>query len=512
MTMNKSSILSESSSSSSLAPGSNHGLRTQLGHILPKHSLFHVYLHIDQLSNVPLVTGEFGARWKFRNVQSGAGLLSKMKNRSSSSSSMQGGKKHKWKGKGRMESTPEVAVERASTPRASYEDRAEDSQHTQADTAPDAPLYGQYLTTSPPATPVPPPAELTSSKTTVSEKGAEARGMTDWAQLKNYTVRWDHRVDVLVQMDVHRETGDLLPCELKLVVMQRVVQGDPNAPHHPRLGAIYLNLAEYAAVGPVTRRYLLRESKTNATLKVSPERDISEARLTDGQLTIDVQHVGGEKNFTPPPLRKGEIMASVTGLLSNNDLYNTKLARNLDMYTRPDDDEAWEDNFERTPVQTYWNADGHVDFDRLVASDGLRTTENLIDAIFNPVLSTSPRQSPFTIYDPEKAQETDRQVFAVERQSTHSSTESCTDASSHSSSAYTAGSDRSSNNQPERDLQKHWWQRMRGSRPSTPSDKHPPSRSPLTLITTHQSRLRRRNSGRNLSHIPRRYAAPSFLA
>lgn len=305
------------------------------------------------------------------------------------------------------------------------------------------------------------------------DKGTEAKGMTEWAELKNYTVRWDHRVDVHVQMDVHRETGDLLPCELKLVTMQRVVHGDPNAPHHPRLGAVFLNLAEYAAVGPVTRRYLLRESKTNATLKVSSERhDLFEYILTVGQLTIDVQYAGGEKNFTPPPLRKGEIMASVTGLLSNNDLYNTKLARNLDMYARPDDDAAWEDNFERTPVQTYWNTDGHVDFDHLVTSSGLRTTENLIDAIFNPVATASPRQSPFTLYDPEKAHDADQQASAVERQSTHSSTESgYTDGSSQSSSAYTAGSDHSSNSIPGQDHQKHWWQKMRSSRPSTPSDK-----------------------------------------
>ena len=92
--------------------------------------------------------------------------------------------------------------------------------------------------------------------------------MTQWAPLKAYTVKGEHDVSVVVQMDVHRETGDLLPCELKLVAMQRVVHGDPNAPHQPRLGAVYLNLAEYACQGPVTRRYLLRESKTNATLKV----------------------------------------------------------------------------------------------------------------------------------------------------------------------------------------------------------------------------------------------------
>ena len=100
------------------------------------------------------------------------------------------------------------------------------------------------------------------------KKKADAKGMTPWAPLQSYNVRWDHKVSVVVQMDVHRETGDLLPSELKLVVMQRVVHGDPNAPRQPRLGAVYINLAEYADNGPVTRRYLLRESKTNATLKV----------------------------------------------------------------------------------------------------------------------------------------------------------------------------------------------------------------------------------------------------
>lgn len=191
------------------------------------------------------------------------------------------------------------------------------------------------------------------------------------------------------------------------------------------------------------------------------------------QLTIDVEHVGGEKNFTPPPLRKGEIMASVTGLLSNNDIYNTKLARNLDLYARADDND-WEDSYQRTPVQTYWNSNGHVDFDRLVASNGLRTTENLIDALFNPVPTASPKPSPFTYYDAETVQEAERQASAVERQSTHSSTESgCTDGSSHPSSVYTSGSDQSNGSLPGQESHKHWWQKMRSSRPSTPADKHP---------------------------------------
>lgn len=55
----------------------------------------------------------------------------------------------------------------------------------------------------------------------------------------------------------------------RVVALQRVIPGDIDAPHNPRLGALYLNLAEYASAGAITRRYLLLQSKTNATLKVS---------------------------------------------------------------------------------------------------------------------------------------------------------------------------------------------------------------------------------------------------
>ena len=271
MTMNKTSITSESSSSSSATP---HGLRTQLGLILPKHTLFQVHLHVEQLSNVPLVSGEFGVRWKFKNVQSGSGLLSKMKARSSPA--LANGKRDK--GKGRMEPMIQVTP---GTPvrdgfgfqepahhdaRSSFEDDEDDDAHGRASVQLNNSAYGQYLSASPPGTPVV-AATPTLAKPARLEK-PEARGITSWAPLQSYNVRWDHRVAVVVQMDVHRETSDLLSSELKLVVMQRVVQGDPNAPHQPRLGAIYINLAEYADAGPVSRRYLLRESKTNATLKV----------------------------------------------------------------------------------------------------------------------------------------------------------------------------------------------------------------------------------------------------
>lgn len=461
MTMNKTSITSDASSSSSATP-IPHAFRAQLGHILPKHALFQVHLHVEQLSNVPLVSGEFGVRWKFKNVQSGSGLLGKMKKRSASSPMLISGRRDK--GKGRMlEPHIEVASEAPDrTSFASRESRDDDSQSeldSYALQSNGSAAYGQFLTASPPLTPTPlldiPPmlGNL--------EKQAEAKGMTQWAPLQSYNVKWDRKVSIVVQMDVHRETSDLLPCELKLVVMQRVVHGDPNAPRQPRLGAVYINLAEYADAGSVSRRYLLRESKTNATLK----------------LTIELEHIGGEKTYIPPPLRKGEIMASVTGLLSNNDLYQTKLARDLDLYARGDDQDYQPGLFS--------GQDGATDFDRLAESNGLRITENLIDAIFNPVATANDHASPFTYYDPDKAREAERAASFVERQSTHSSVDSgLTDGSeSHPASVYTTTSESTG---PGADQPKHWWQKMR-SRPDTPI--YQPFRPSTPQMTDFTSRL-----------------------
>ena len=82
---------------------------------------------------------------------------------------------------------------------------------------------------------------------------------------------WQHTLSTTLKFDIERDTLGLLPNPLKLVVMQRVIPDDLDGnPSNPRLGAIYLNLAEYVGQGNVERRYLLRESKTNATMMVMP--------------------------------------------------------------------------------------------------------------------------------------------------------------------------------------------------------------------------------------------------
>jgi hypothetical protein len=93
--------------------------------------------------------------------------------------------------------------------------------------------------------------------------------MTPYLKLKDHSVVWSQTLDPILKFDIDRETSQVLPNPVKFVVMQRVIPEDPHgSPQNPRLGAVYLNLAEYINQGNVERRYLLKESKTNATLKV----------------------------------------------------------------------------------------------------------------------------------------------------------------------------------------------------------------------------------------------------
>ncbi|THH28717.1 hypothetical protein EUX98_g5472 [Antrodiella citrinella] len=412
---------------------SSHGLRSQIGSLLPRHALFQVRIHIDHLANVPLVSGQFGVRWKFKNVQSGSGLLSKMKTSSSSKSGEESNaklRKAKWKGKGldmsslddSSASVQHPGQHTPEGPQIEVTDSADESDNAtsrprRSSASSSSHIFASVITDSPPPSPgltaVPPlSAAPTITKATFahmsggSQLQTESRGTTEWAKLQNYTVTWDCKVSVVVQMDVHRETNDLLPSELKLVVMQRVIHGDPDSPRHPRMGALYLNLAEYANAGAVTRRYLLRDSKTNATLK----------------LAIELEHIAGTKHYIPPPLPRGEILAEVSGLLTNNGLLNTRLVRDLELYNRGTHQASYEDfsssSSSSDPPSAlsmpYATLDGHVDYDKLAVLNGLYTTEALIETLFNPVPTTTHTPSPFTYFDPVKAREREAVVVRDE--------------------------------------------------------------------------------------------------
>lgn len=209
-----------SGASSAPAQPASHGLRSQLGHLLPKHALFQVHLHIEQLSNVPLMGGEFGVRWKFKNVQSGSGLLSKMKGHRTWSGQS--------KGKDISDATGDDTEATGDNGDGPYEGDGASTHDGTLDLSHygDAPRSAlehdsQHAFELPhlPETPTPIINGAAASSMSLQLR-SEARGTTPWAKLQSYNVKWDHTLNVVVQMDVHRETSDLLPNELKLVVMQ----------------------------------------------------------------------------------------------------------------------------------------------------------------------------------------------------------------------------------------------------------------------------------------------------
>ncbi|KAJ4482317.1 hypothetical protein J3R30DRAFT_3458371 [Lentinula aciculospora] len=537
-----------------------HGFRAQLQNLLPRHSLFHAHVQIHQISSVPLVHGEFAARWKFRNVQSQTGLLTRVKGKRRGSQKAQKDEKRKCKEIDEADSfgSGEAAADHHSSSSNSVSEE-------QNPNIPSVVVSGYISpTTSHPKSPfqellhatrsdfsrtsssalssssnsqygssahLPQSLSITSitsnsaspTPSISAENYSNARGMTPFYKLKDHAVVWDHHLDVVIKMDVDRESSELMPNEFKLVVMQRVIPGDPDAPRNPRLGALYLDLSEYAGVGKeVTRTYLLRDTKMNATVK----------------LTILLEHVGGDTNYIAPPLPKGEIFNGVADLL-DDDVYLTR-PRALDLWgpyhnqqelemdllggtsipelqsaaagksrsksrTRPRSKSrsrhtripSNEKNSMISADDLNSEADFYVDaeddsdleepryevpFDvsRLPLAYGPKTTEMLIEAIFNPVRVThhDSRGNPFTYYvSPEevmkeearkieRSRDKDRTVRAHYLGNESPSVYSADDNSSHSGHT---GSQENSDVGRGRTGVRGWWSKKKTAVSSTPT-------------------------------------------
>ena len=251
------------------------GIRAHLGQLLPRHALFRAKIVIHQLSSVPFVGGEFGVRWKFKSVQAPTtqkhGLLQRVKSRNGSRSD---------KGKGREDSSGAEGVLSPTAP-TTYTTASSSSTHASSSVSSRETAYSQqqHLSAAWPSTPSASASSFLDSSTNSSAitlappaipvSSTPARGMTPYLKLKDHSVVWSQTLDPILKFDIDRETTQIHPNPLKLVVMQLINHEDPHgSPQNPRLGAVYLNLAEYIDQGNVERRYLLKESKTNATLKV----------------------------------------------------------------------------------------------------------------------------------------------------------------------------------------------------------------------------------------------------
>ncbi|WVQ85993.1 hypothetical protein IAT38_008161 [Cryptococcus sp. DSM 104549] len=66
-----------------------------------------------------------------------------------------------------------------------------------------------------------------------------------------------------------------------------------------KYGTIDVDLAPFAGKGRMTRRFLLKGSRTNATVKV----------------TVELKFMGGEENWVPPPMQEGHHVTGVVDLM-----------------------------------------------------------------------------------------------------------------------------------------------------------------------------------------------------
>ena len=253
-------------------PPTPTGLRAQLGHLLPRHTFFRAQITIHQISSVPFVGGEFAVRWKFKGVHTSPTPKQKLLGRA--------------RGRADDLKSPDVGPFSPGFNGSSSRQNASDSLSSNFSTRTSDLSDPGHLTTewglltvagtaassvSSLSTTIHTPSISGCSSPGTFDTGAvtPARGTTPFRPLKDHSVAWSQSLDAILKFDIDRETSSILQNPLKLVVSQRVIPGDPNGnPQNPRLGAVYLNLSEYVGKGAVTRRYLLKESKTNAVLKV----------------------------------------------------------------------------------------------------------------------------------------------------------------------------------------------------------------------------------------------------
>lgn len=280
-----------------VAPPTTPGLRVHLGHLLPRHTYFRAKILIHQISSVPFVNGEFGVRWKLKNVHTlvvhKQGLLDRVMGHGEKKTQLDKGKAREVSGEsgwlrdmlspgaedptedgyvgsnGRQKFSVAPVLSHGISSVSSRSSLTSHSQNLSADSSVINTLSSLTTTTMGASSISTDTTSTLLSPSPLPVSSTPPRGMTPFYKLKEHSITWSQQLDPILKLDIDRETLQVLPCPLKLVVMQRVIPDDPDgSPQNPRLGALYLNLAEYIGHGPVERRYLLKESKTNATLRV----------------------------------------------------------------------------------------------------------------------------------------------------------------------------------------------------------------------------------------------------
>ena len=228
---------STSSASTYSLPLKPHGVRAHLAEFLPlpRHAIFAVKLTIHQLWNVPLVSGEFSVKWKFQKVHrikhpsnahgngstngNGVGLIGdgeKVTQTATPNGSGSLNGNYNAKGKGREVIDPEhETLTPSGASMLSIPSTSEDSSSPSASASPRATSVDLPATGS---------LQSTRGGTDIIGSGEdfsqEPRGRTRYVALREHNVKWGESVKVAVQMAIQRDSLELQPCELKLVVEQ----------------------------------------------------------------------------------------------------------------------------------------------------------------------------------------------------------------------------------------------------------------------------------------------------
>ncbi|SCZ93935.1 BZ3500_MvSof-1268-A1-R1_Chr6-3g09002 [Microbotryum saponariae] len=150
----------------------------------------------------------------------------------------------------------------------------------------------------------------------VSVDHTEPKGSTTWAPLRAHTATFNRVVScpVAIPLKSIRSSSSssslpsttaaatprhiLQPSSLKLRVRQEVPGDEEGKMKEVKTGQLVLDLSQFVTLAkgkePTARRYLLRDCKTNATLRV----------------TVRMEFLAGERTFVAPPLKTGQIAAS----------------------------------------------------------------------------------------------------------------------------------------------------------------------------------------------------------
>lgn len=143
-----------------------------------------------------------------------------------------------------------------------------------------------------------------------SSSSAEHRGRTDKAKITEHRATWEYVKRMQVKLTIDKNQS-LQPCDICFEILQEYHDGGKGGRVH--LGNVKINLAEYTnppdtgveealedSEGMITRRYLMQDSKVNATLKVG----------------ISMKQIDGDTNYISPPLKSAMTVGGIAGIIA----------------------------------------------------------------------------------------------------------------------------------------------------------------------------------------------------